>query len=203
MQDHRTLLVSSLLILISFAANATKAQTEKPSPQPSPPATSQPPATPPPPEPNPADVSSIDAIINAVYEVHSAPAGAKRDWNRFRSLFVPGARLIPTGPQRSGEFGWRLASVDGYITHVGPSLEKDGFFEKEVARRTETWANMAQVFSVYESRRKADDPKPFMRGINSIQLLNDGKRWWIVTVMWQNEDEKNKLPDAYLKHTKR
>lgn len=37
------------------------------------------------------------------------------------------------------------------------------------------------------------------RGINSIQLMNDGKRWWIVTIFWQGEDEKNPLPEKYLK----
>ena len=200
MKGHRTLVVSSLLIVIFLAANTTIAQTENPSPQPSPPATAQPAATPPQPEPNPADVGSMDAIINAVYEVHSGPAGAKRDWDRFRSLFVPGARLIPTEPRiKVTGHGWRVVPIEEYIRRVGPLLEKGGFFEKEVARRTEAWANIAQVFSIYESRHNADDPKPFMRGINSIQLLNDGKRWWIITVMWQNEDEKNKLPEKYMK----
>ena len=86
-----------------------------------------------------------------------------------------------------------------YVGYVGPRLEKDGFFEKEVSRKTEAGGNIAQVFSVYESRRNADDPKPFRRGINSIQLLNDGNRWWLKTVLWDNEDDNNKLPETYLK----
>jgi hypothetical protein len=72
------------------------------------------------------------------------------------------------------------------------------FFEKEVARRTESFGNIAHVFSTYESRRKSDDAKPFARGINSIQLMNDGKRWWIVTVFWQGEGPGNPLPEKHL-----
>ena len=42
------------------------------------------------------DVGSIDAIITAAYDGISGPAGQKRDWDRERSLYFPGARLIPT-----------------------------------------------------------------------------------------------------------
>ena len=153
------------------------------------------PATPP---ARPADVSSIDSIIAAVYDVISGPAGQKRDWDRMRSLFVLGARLIPTGRGPTGEVSSRVRTVEEYIARSSPLLEKDGFFEREIARRTETFGNIAHAFSTYESRHKADDPKPFQRGINSIQLMNDGKRWWIVTIFWQGEDEKNPLPEKYL-----
>src|SRR5713226_9565207 len=40
----------------------------------------------------PDDVKSLDSILKAIYDVISGPAG-DRDWNRFRSLFVPEARL--------------------------------------------------------------------------------------------------------------
>ena len=51
---------------------------------------------------NPADVASLDSIIAALYDVISGPAGKKRDWDRMRSLFAPGARMIPTGPRPTG-----------------------------------------------------------------------------------------------------
>lgn len=196
---HRRLLVSSFFIVIYFASNTAMAQTDKPAPQPSPQATPQASATPSPPEANPADVSSMDAIIGAVYDTISGPIGKKRDWNRFRSLFASGARLIPSGPKRSGGHGWRPMPVEEYVTTIGPILEEKGFFEQEVGRRTDAWGNIAQAFSSYESRQKADDPKPFQRGINSFQLINDGKRWWILQVLWQSEDEKNPIPDEFLK----
>jgi hypothetical protein len=152
---------------------------------------------------NPADVASIDAILAAAYNSISGPAGKKRDWNRVRSLFIPGARLIPTGKNQGGKFEAQVMDVDGYIARASDYLEKNGFFEQEVARRTEQFGHIAHVFSTYESRHKADDPKPFMRGINSIQLMYDGQRWWIVTIYWQQENPDNPIPEKYLEKIKR
>ena len=145
----------------------------------------------------PAEVGSIDSTIAALYDVISGPAG-KRDWDRFRSLFIPGARLIATGVRPTGEVGSRVMTADDYAQRNGPFFEKNGFFEREAARRTETFGNVAHVFSTYESRHAKDEATPFQRGINSIQLMIDGKRWWIVTVFWQAEDEKHPLPEKYL-----
>lgn len=146
-----------------------------------------------------ADVASMESIVAALYDVISGPAGKKRDWDRMRSLFVPYGRLIPVGKRANGEMGNRAMTVDDYIGGSSKFLEENGFFEQEMAKRTERFGNIAHVFSTYESRQKADDPKPFARGINSIQLMNDGKRWWIVTVFWQGEAADNPLPDKYLK----
>jgi len=150
------------------------------------------------PEAAPADVESIDAIILAVYDVISGPAGEKRDWDRMRSLFIDGARLIPTGRRQDGTGGHRVMSVEDYITASGSRLEQNGFFETEIARKTDQFGNIAQVFTTYESRRAADDPEPFMRGINSFQLWNDGDRWWVMTIFWENETPGNQIPDQYL-----
>lgn len=147
----------------------------------------------------PADVASVDAIVAAIYDVISGPAGKKRDWQRMHSLFIPEGRLISTGRRQTGEIAQRVMDVDGYIAASGPFLEEKGFFETEIARRTETFGNIAHVWSTYEARNKADDAKPFMRGINSIQLYNDGRRWWIVSIYWQAEGPDNPLPEKYLK----
>jgi hypothetical protein len=147
---------------------------------------------------NPTDVGSIDAILHAAYDTISGPAGRQRDWNRFRSLFISGARLIPVVPNPKGGFRNVVFSAEDYVQHGDPYFQKNGFFEREVARRTERYANMAQVFSTYESRHDAADPKPFERGINSFQLMNDGQRWWIVTIFWQGETSESPIPKEYL-----
>jgi hypothetical protein len=146
----------------------------------------------------PDDVKSIDAIVAAVYDVISGPAGQKRDWDRMRSLFVPGARLIPAVASPTGGAMARVLDLDGYIQRSGTVLERDGFFEREIARRMEAFGNIAHVFSTYESKHKASDPAPFARGINSIQLLKDGDRWWIVTIYWDSEKPGNPIPAEYL-----
>ena len=146
------------------------------------------------------DVQSIDAILAATYDVISGPAGKKRDWDRFRSLFYPGARLIPTGKRpNETEVRARVLSPDDYVERSAPFLEKDGFFERGVSNKIDRFGNIAHVFSTYESRHAADDAKPFQRGINSFQLVNDGKRWWVMTIMWQGETADTPIPAEYLK----
>lgn len=145
-----------------------------------------------------ADVASIDAIIAAIYDVISGPAGAARDWDRFRSLFAAGARLIPTGKTPEGTPRIRVGDVEAYIATSGPALVKSGFFEREIGRQTERFGNIAHVFSTYDSRRAATDAAPFARGINSIQLYFDGARWWVVTILWDSEREGNPIPAGYL-----
>jgi hypothetical protein len=195
----RSLVVLAVMVCAVAVALAQEKQSPALSPTPSPTPKPLTIDTPAPPTANPADVASVDAIIAAVYDVISGPAGKKRDWDRMRSLFVPGARLIPTGPKPTGGYGARVGTVEDYITRGGPYLESQGFFEKEIARKTEMFGNIAHAFSTYESRHKAEDEKPFARGINSIQLVNDGTRWWVVTIFWQGEDEKTPLPEKYLK----
>jgi hypothetical protein len=190
----------SLIAIAGALVFTAAAQTPSPTPTPTTAtATAQTAAAPP--AAKPADVVSVDAIVAALYDVISGPAG-KRDWDRFRSLFIPGARLIPTGVRQTGEVVSRVVTPEDYVQRNGPFFEKEGFFEREAARRTETFGNIAHVFSTYESRHAKDESKPFQRGINSIQLMNDGKRWWIVTVFWQAEDEKNPLPEKYLEGKK-
>ena len=151
-------------------------------------------------EPDPADVESIDAIIAAAYDVISGPAGKNRDWNRERSLFYPGARLIPTAsvPGRNDvAIEPQILDIESYIVRVEPILQK-GFYERETARRTEVFGRISHVWSTYESRHDPSDPTPFMRGINSFQLFNDGKRWWILSVYWQHESAEHPIAEKYL-----
>lgn len=147
---------------------------------------------------NPSDVSSVNAIIAAVYDVISGPAGQKRNWDRMRTLFVPDARMIATQKRANGEVMRRSMSVEEYINNSGPTLETNGFFEKEIGRKTEGYGNIVQLFSTYESRRIATDEKPFMRGINSFQLWNEGKRWWVVNIFWQSEGKDDPIPEKYI-----
>jgi hypothetical protein len=156
------------------------------------------PAAPPAPAANPADVASVDAILASLYDVISGPAGQKRNWDRMRSLFAPGARLIPTGRREGGGAQARVLTVEDYITQVGPRLEQSGFFEREIGRVTESFGNIVHAFSAYDSKRTLADPQPFARGINSIQLLKDGGRYWVVSIFWDSERPDNPIPAKYL-----
>ena len=147
---------------------------------------------------DPADVESLDAIIAAVYDVISGPAGEKRDWNRMRSLFAADARLMPTGVDPEGNRRLGNWTVEEYIDRAGPWLEENGFFEVESGRVTEQYGNIVHLMSSYESRRTLEDPEPFVRGVNSFQLWNDGKRWWVVSIMWEDNRSAGEIPDRYM-----
>lgn len=143
-----------------------------------------------------SDVATIEAVIAALYESISGEKGQERDWKRFRNLFIPEARLVWSGT-RDGNFGYRIMTPEEYIQNSGKSLVENGFFETEIHRVQEVYGSLAHVWSTYESRRSAADEKPFMRGINSIQLMHDGQRWWIVQVYWLGETKDNPLPKEY------
>ena len=184
-----------LVIIVSLIAAGVCAQTPSPTPVPS---TTPPPSPAAIPPANPADVATMESIVAAVYDVISGPAKATRNWDRFRSLFIPGARMIPTGRRPTGEVLSRVLTPEDYIQRSGPLLEQNGFFEREISKRVEKYGNIAHIFSTYESKHAKDEEKPFARGINSFQLMNDGKRWWVVTVYWAGERPGAPIPDMYL-----
>lgn len=148
---------------------------------------------------DPKDVGSLDAIMRAIYDVISGEKGRPRDWDRFRSMFHSDGRLIPSGKNaQTGVVGAKSSTPNEYATRASAFFANEGFFENETARHVDLYGNIAQVFSTYESRH-APGEKPFARGINSFQLLNDGKRWWIVTIYWQAETPDAPLPKKFLK----
>jgi len=157
------------------------------------------------PKPHISDVDSIEHIVAALYDVITGPAHQPRDWNRMRSLFVPGARLIPvrlvpatadatSGPTTDVVF----LTIDDYVKLAAPRMESEGFYERGIRNETDKFGNMVSVFSTYESRHALTDPTPFARGINSIQLLKDGSRYWIVDVFWDSERQGSAIPPRYL-----
>lgn len=147
------------------------------------------------------DVETIDGIVAALYDVISGGIGQARNWNRMRSLFIPEARIMAIAPKRdSTDFGLRIMSVSDYIANSGPTLIETGFREKEISRKTDQWGELAQVFTTYETILDKDGTSK--RGINSVQLMHDGTRWWIISLLFEAERDQLRLPENYLKSSK-
>lgn len=151
----------------------------------------------------PADAASVDAIVSALYASVSHGPDASPDFDRMRQIFLYVGMLIP--PKAPGAADFRVMDVDQFEERVEKSMAEQngkgqpaGFFEREIARRTDCFGNICQVFSTYEARHSPSDATPFVRGINSIQLLRDGKRWWIASVVWDQERPDNPIPGQYL-----
>ena len=144
------------------------------------------------------NVTSIDALISSLYDVVSGDKGEARNWELFRHLFYPDAKLIPSGPNQERIVNARFMTPEDYVTGAEQWLTSTGFFEREIHRVTQSFGSLAHVFSTYNAFRNKDDEEPFMRGINSIQLLNDGERWWIINIYWTQEREGNEIPKKFL-----
>jgi hypothetical protein len=129
------------------------------------------------------DVTSLQAIVDAVYEILSGRAGEARDWDRWRALYAPGARLIPIERDSQGLVAPRVLSPDEYIESRTPMLAANDFFEWETEHEELRFGSVAHVWSFYEAARNPGG-EPIRRGANSIQLWNDGTRWWILSVVW-------------------
>jgi hypothetical protein len=140
------------------------------------------------------DVHSIDAIMVAIYASISGPAGP-RDWDRFRSLMLPTGRLTESIVDDQGRDTVLQWSVDEFIAQTTPHFAAQPFYEKPLVNKVQRFGHVAQVFTSYASR-SAPDAKPFQRGINSMQLMYDGKRWWVVSILWDIERAGNALPKS-------
>src|SRR5690606_7453149 len=150
---------------------------------------------------NPIDstaVTSVDNIIKSLYNVISGEVGKKRNWEQFKFLFKKDAKLIAAGKDSEREKNIIYMTPDDYIKNSGKWLETNGLFEKEIYRTVNRFGNMVHAFSTNQCLYNVGYNKPFMRGINSIQLWNDGKRWWIVNLYWTQESFDNPIPDVYL-----
>jgi len=144
-----------------------------------------------------SDQFAIESTVLAVYNVISGPAG-RRDWDRFEALFAPGARLISTKRGEDGAITANVMTPKEYREKATTYFNEHGFFEHPVNTHVDLFADIAHVFTTYESRHAASDDKPFARGINSFQLVRVGDDWKVLTIFWEEEDAKHPIPAQYL-----
>lgn len=145
----------------------------------------------------PEDWETPEAIVHALYETISGDAGAKRDWDRYRALFLDGARMSVAMDSRIGS-GIMGMDSEELIAHTESAYAATGFHELPLVTRVEQHGLLASVMSSFEIRLRRGDAEPLMRGLNHFQLLNDGERWWIVSNVGTVETPTSPLPDALL-----
>jgi hypothetical protein len=148
-------------------------------------------------EPRSEDVRSIDGMVKAYYEVITGPPGRPREWSRDRSLYIPELRFVAAGVDKAGKASVRIMSHQQFVDAEDADMVREGFDEREIHRVTQRFGNIAHVFSTYETRRTGGGPL-VGRGINSIELFWDGKRWWIASAIWDDERPDNLIPKEYL-----
>ena len=146
-------------------------------------------------KPRAEDVASPDAIVKAMYEALSGPAG-KRNFQRLRSLYFEGARLIPIGNRIHATGQTHVMSVAEWIDDIAPFFAEHDFYIKEIQRHQDRFGDMIQAFSTYEASLSEEGDRK-IKGIRAMQLLHRDDRWWIVNVMWDNETKDNPIPGEY------
>jgi hypothetical protein len=151
--------------------------------------------------PRTADVESPEGIVLAAYASIAREPGQPFDWDRFRSLFLPEARLIPNTEQRQGSFD--VLTTEGFIEWIQAftpppgSANDQGFQEEQVSADVVRYGDVAHVFSTYQKHFWGSD-QILGRGINSFQLVHNDGRWWIAGIAWDEENGAGPIPAEYL-----
>jgi hypothetical protein len=145
-----------------------------------------------------ADVASPDAVVRAVYESISGPAGRDRDWERMRNLWLGSARIIFSSSTYDGKIRWENMALEAFIVRVSEYYKSEGFYEREIASTIHRFGNVAQIWSTFEVRRGSLSGPVIDRGINSWQLVMRDGRWWITQLIYDFETPKNPIPERYL-----
>jgi hypothetical protein len=146
----------------------------------------------------PADVGTIADIMRVSYEVISGPAGAARQWDRDRTLYMPGATFVVTN-KRDGKVQTTIMTTEEYRQKSDARFVAEGLFETEIGSRVERFGNVAQVRSVSVARRTPTGPIEG-RYVNYVHLFWDGNRWWIAGAVWDEDRPDNPIPRAWLSH---
>jgi len=144
------------------------------------------------------DNMSPEYPILKLYELISGPADLERPWDEIASLFLPGARLRMELLEENNSVRSLDWSVEEFAQEAAKHYREAGFWEREIAHKTDRFGNIAHIFSTYESR--VDDPKsqPVARGVNSVQVLYRQGRWQIASIIFHIERSGTPIPDDYL-----
>ncbi len=144
-----------------------------------------------------SNYESIDSIIDQLYKSLSGEAGS-RDWAVFRDLHHETCRLVPIRSTPHGDISLSPVSVDEFVNSAKPFFETTDFYERELYRKVERFGNLAHVLSTYESTTVRASGEFIASGINSIQLVFEENRWWILHAIWQAESDSLRIPPKYL-----
>ena len=154
---------------------------------------------------NPGDVDTVDHLVTSLYDVVSGPAG-QRDWDRFRALFVPDGRLAWIVPESAATKDAPASkgdavflTLDMFVQQNDPYFKTHGFFERSIGKRVEEFGNLVEVWSTKESRDAKNDAQPSSRGIDSFQIVHAHGRFWIASLIFEDERPGVTLPAKYLK----
>ena len=141
------------------------------------------------------EFATIDALMAALYDSISGPPGGQ-DFELSRRACHPDVRLVRTRLDEAGKPFALSFSGDEYEANARALLADIPFYEVETRRRVVRFGNVAQVFSAYEARTARGGGELIKRGMNCAHLFDDGTRWWLMHMIWDDEREGVEVPRA-------
>lgn len=143
------------------------------------------------------NVGTLDGIMKAYYDVVTVKKGEKPSYQRDSCLHIPDARCGSVSTKKDGTKVLAYMTLKEYHKRSDEFLSSEGFVEQEIGRKVEQFGNIYHVWSTYESRNTPTGPV-IERGINSIEMYNDGKRFWIIAWYYDGESKTNPIPKKYI-----
>lgn len=143
-------------------------------------------------------LKNIEDLVKELYSNISFSRASEANFDRFKKLFKPDARLIYFSKNSVEQL-----KLETFVIRLKEQIDKGNiksFYEYELSKTIDKFGKIAHVFSTYEAKELPESLKVIQRGINSIQLIFDKERWWITSLMWYNEDSKYEIPEKYLPH---
>ena len=137
--------------------------------------------------------TDLAGLIKALDDAISGPGD--KDRTCLRELLLPDARLTPVVHSPDGTFGVRILTVDDWINAVA-RRGSTPFYEHQIKTITESYGHFAHLWSTYEIR-DTPDGKATVTGINSVQAVNDGTRWRVLSVLWEPDSTAGQIPEKY------
>lgn len=128
-----------------------------------------------------SEPATPDTLLDLYFSVLHGGPGERRDWSLFRSLFMSDARLrtVVESNQTEHVGDWAVAA---FIDHARDVYEPNGIAQIETSRRVEMRGSTAHAWCEFESRVSGDRSGPVTSGVQSLQLIRLGGRWWITGI---------------------
>jgi len=126
----------------------------------------------------------VDTLMRDFYAVISFEEGSAPDWQRMVGLFSPHARITRVTPEAVD-----YLDLAGFRSLAEELIEVGAFtslYEHEIARRTDRYGQVMHIASAYETKIAASADDYIERGVNSLQLVRDDRRWQILSLCWDD-----------------
>jgi hypothetical protein len=140
----------------------------------------------------PTDVASPEALLAALHDSVSGPPGPV-DWDRFRSLFLPSARLGSSVTDANGVTRITTSTVEELISSGAAERERVPWYEEILVKHLERFDHIAVAFYSHDDRSSLQGP-PIQQSVNVCVMLYDGSRWWIQSASWEAVPKFRSLP---------